>query len=149
APKKGSSEGRSMLSRRKGWWMARLCLGAAIVVVTGIGGAALLGKLGLERFQSDSARMAKLRTAPLLTIPSTPVLSGDWPQWRGPNRDGVSPETGLLTNWPPDGPRVLWRKPLDCGFSSLAVVGGRLYTMVQEAAPEKGTGTDSSTVHEA
>ena len=33
---------------------------------------------------------------------------GEWPTWRGPNRDGISPETGLLTEWPADGPPLLW-----------------------------------------
>ncbi len=54
---------------------------------------------------------------------------GDWPQFRGPNRDGVSSETGLLTSWPEGGPPVLWRVPLGIGFSSAAVVGGRIFTM--------------------
>ncbi|MGB2755705.1 MAG: polyvinylalcohol dehydrogenase, partial [Phycisphaerae bacterium] len=33
----------------------------------------------------------------------------DWPQWRGPNRDGISKETGWLAQWPQGGPKVLWR----------------------------------------
>lgn len=33
---------------------------------------------------------------------------GEWPQWRGPNRDGVSTESGLLKNWPEGGPKLLW-----------------------------------------
>src|SRR3972149_11042693 len=38
------------------------------------------------------------------------VLSAaDWPQWRGPQRNGISPETGLLKEWPPAGPQLLWR----------------------------------------
>src|SRR5688500_2155385 len=37
---------------------------------------------------------------------STP---GEWPQWRGPNRDGISTETGLLDSWPKEGPPLLWK----------------------------------------
>jgi len=54
----------------------------------------------------------------------------DWPQWRGPNRDGVCSETGLLKSWPEDGPKLLWEtKGLGPGYSSMAIVDGRLYTM--------------------
>jgi outer membrane protein assembly factor BamB len=53
--------------------------------------------------------------------------SGDWPQWRGPNRDGVSPETNQLREWPEDGPPVLWKVRLGGGFSSVAVARGRVF----------------------
>lgn len=56
--------------------------------------------------------------------------AADWPQWRGPNRDGKSSETGLLKEWPQDGPRLLWEiKGLGPGYSSVAIVDGKLYTM--------------------
>ena len=58
----------------------------------------------------------------------------DWPQWRGPHSDGISRETGLLTDWSDRKPKILWQQPLGSGFSSIAVVGDRLYTM---AAVEK------------
>lgn len=51
-----------------------------------------------------------------------------WPQWRGPRRDGISHETGLLPNWPEDGPALLWDTDrLGSGWSSPIVVNGRLY----------------------
>src|SRR5262245_18502045 len=53
----------------------------------------------------------------------------DWPQYRGPQRDGRSPETGLLKSWPAAGPALVWRKTIGDGFSSIAVSGQRLYTM--------------------
>jgi outer membrane protein assembly factor BamB len=54
----------------------------------------------------------------------------DWPQWRGPNRDGKSQETGLLASWPKDGPPLAWTtKNLGMGYSSVAVAAGRIYTM--------------------
>jgi outer membrane protein assembly factor BamB len=57
-------------------------------------------------------------------------LNGDWPQWRGPNRDGVSTETGLLSSWGPSGPPLAWKATgMGVGFSSVAVTGGRIYTM--------------------
>jgi outer membrane protein assembly factor BamB len=58
------------------------------------------------------------------------AAGGNWPQWRGPNRDAVSTETGLLQSWPPGGPRRLFAAPgMGAGFSSVAVTGGRIYTM--------------------
>jgi outer membrane protein assembly factor BamB len=53
----------------------------------------------------------------------------DWPGWRGPNRDGKSPDRGLLKKWPAAGPKLLWQfDHLGQGFSNVAVVGGRVYT---------------------
>ena len=54
----------------------------------------------------------------------------DWPQWRGPRRDGVSKETGLLKDWPANGPRLAWRiNGTGDGYSSFSVAGGRLFTL--------------------
>lgn len=52
----------------------------------------------------------------------------DWPQFRGPDRNGVSPETGLLPEWPKGGPKLLWTYA-ECGigYSGPAVVGDKLY----------------------
>jgi outer membrane protein assembly factor BamB len=56
--------------------------------------------------------------------------AAEWPAWRGANRDARSPDTGLLRAWPQDGPRLmLTAKNLGPGFSSVAVTGGRIYTM--------------------
>ena len=62
--------------------------------------------------------------------------ASDWPQWRGPNRDGISRQTGLLKEWPDDGPQVLWRVPLGEGFSGISVARGRVYTMFSEGNDE-------------
>ena len=53
----------------------------------------------------------------------------DWPQWRGVNRDGVSTEKISPASWGKDGPKQLWKKGVGTGVSSVAVRGGRLYTM--------------------
>ena len=53
----------------------------------------------------------------------------DWPQWRGPNRDCISADKGLLKTWPEEGPPVVWQvDSVGAGYSSLAVAGGRIYT---------------------
>jgi len=55
-----------------------------------------------------------------------PPSDPEWPQWRGPNRDGTSPETGWLVNWPP---APLWSKSVGQGWSAPVISEGRLYTM--------------------
>jgi len=65
--------------------------------------------------------------AAVLTVP--PVHAADWPGWRGANRDGVSTETGLLPEWAPGGPPLEWKATgIGTGYSSVAVVGDRIYT---------------------
>ena len=55
--------------------------------------------------------------------------AGDWPQWRGPNRDDVSPDTGLLDHWPEGGPPLLWKhEGLGSGYSSVVIADGRIFT---------------------
>lgn len=67
-------------------------------------------------------------------------MAADWPQWRGPARDDISTETGLLKQWPSSGPALVWKATgLGTGFSSVSVAAGRIYTM--------GDGTDSSYVY--
>ena len=54
----------------------------------------------------------------------------DWPQWRGPQRDGLSRETGLLSSWPPGGPPLVWKASgLGAGYSTVTVQGGRIFTL--------------------
>src|SRR4029453_3147648 len=66
----------------------------------------------------------------LLNVASVSAQNGEWPQWRGPNRDGVSKESGLLKQWPAEGPPLLWKTTgAGIGYSSLAIAGGRIYTM--------------------
>ena len=56
--------------------------------------------------------------------------AADWPQWRGPQRNGISAETGLLAEWPKEGPKLVWQvKDIDSGYSTPSVVGDRLYLL--------------------
>jgi outer membrane protein assembly factor BamB len=55
------------------------------------------------------------------------AVADDWPQFRGPNRDGISRETGLLRTWPADGPRKLWSVSVCEGYSAAAICAGRVY----------------------
>ncbi|MGD1085926.1 MAG: PQQ-binding-like beta-propeller repeat protein [Verrucomicrobiota bacterium] len=58
-----------------------------------------------------------------------PALGADWPQYRGPNHDGTSPEK-IPTKWPDSGLTEVWKTPLKNGFSSFTLGGGKVYTLV-------------------
>lgn len=72
----------------------------------------------------------------------------DWPQWLGPNRTGISSETGLLTTWAKDGPAVVWEKELGEGFSGISVADGRVYTMFSAGEDEFAVCLDEETGEE-
>jgi outer membrane protein assembly factor BamB len=74
---------------------------------------------------------------------------GDWPQYRGPQRTGISQETGLLKKWPEAGPKLVWRVPLGDGYSGIAVVGGRAYTMYSKGGEEFAAAFDVATGKES
>lgn len=90
-----------------------------------------------QRDQSWVRAEIKRQTTPAAPMTSTATQassSTDWPSWRGPLRDGISREQGLLKQWPSDGPPRLWSsRGLGSGFSSLAIVGDKIYTMGKKA----------------
>lgn len=70
----------------------------------------------------------KKKTPPPKPAEAAPVY--DWPQWRGPNRDGISSETGLLKTWPTTGPKVIWRSGSGEGYAGIVVSQGRGFTSI-------------------
>ena len=62
------------------------------------------------------------------------ATADDWPQWRGPNRDGISQE--VVKAWSGNQPTVVWRKPIGEGFSAISVANGRAYTMDTDEVDE-------------
>ena len=79
------------------------------------------------RLIAAGALLAALCPAPYA---AEPRADAPWPQFRGPNRDGLSSEKGLLPGWPSGGPPLAWKAPgVGRGFSSVAVAGGRVFTM--------------------
>ena len=69
-------------------------------------------------------------TASAALAAAAATTSPEWPQWRGPNRDDVAQESGLLATWPAAGPPLAWKASgLGGGFSSVAISGGRIYTL--------------------
>jgi len=94
-----------------------------------------------------------LIAAVVLAVPAIALAqanSASWPQWRGPNRDGISKETGLLKQWPAEGPPLLWKASgAGGGFSSFSVANGRLYTMGLRGEREFIIAFDAATGKEA
>jgi outer membrane protein assembly factor BamB len=80
--------------------------------------------------------LAELGEATILEDGTPPSPTVDWPQWRGPRRDGVAHDPGLLTGWPDRGPKELWRVKGGGGFSSFAVGGGRAFTLLGQEGGE-------------
>ncbi len=64
------------------------------------------------------------------------VDAADWPHWLGPQRNGSSSETGLLTDWPASGPKILWKVPGGEGYSTVAIANGLAVTLVQHDGSE-------------
>ena len=75
-----------------------------------------------------SDRISKAAFIVLLLSGAT-VMADDWPQWMGPQRDGVWRETGILDSFPDEGPAILWRRPVGPGYSGPAVANGKVYLM--------------------
>lgn len=66
------------------------------------------------------------------------AAAANWPQWRGPERNGISQETGLLKEWPKEGPKLLWQvKDIGSGYSTPAVVGERLYLLSNQGMEDE------------
>jgi outer membrane protein assembly factor BamB len=75
-------------------------------------------------------KYAAITVLSVVSLAASVCLAGDWPNFRGPNWDGKSTETGLLKSWPEQGPPVAWKiEGLGKGFSSVAIVAGKIFTM--------------------
>jgi outer membrane protein assembly factor BamB len=115
-------------------------------VVLGVGGYRVYRHYFVLRGgeYSDARLLRNLETAVLPAL-ERPAQTASWPQWRGPNRDGLSTETGLLTDWPRGGPRVLWRTDAGPGYSGLVVADGQVCTMLQDGDDEAVVCWDATT----
>ena len=71
------------------------------------------------------------------------VRADEWPQWLGPQRDGVWRETGIIENFPPGGPKVRWRHPVGEGYSGPAVADGKVF--VSDRVLAKGVSNPTNT----
>src|SRR5688572_29354424 len=97
--------------------------------------------------RSRLAAAALLTLLPTLSAKNAPERKPfDGPQWRGPNRDAVCKETGLLQQWPANGPPVVWKRTgLGGGFSAPAVAAGRIFGMGNQGNDEVVWALEEST----
>ena len=80
----------------------------------------------------------RLLAASAAMVASSIAVAADWPQWRGPDRDGISDETGLLKQWPDDGPPLAWRvDSLGDGYGAPSVADGTIYVVVNEGLEQE------------
>jgi outer membrane protein assembly factor BamB len=84
-----------------------------------------------------------VRSALIALAMAAAARADDWPQWRGPQRDGVWREEGLLDRFPPEGLPVLWRAAVGAGFSGPAVSGSRVFVM--DRVLDEASSTDVKT----
>jgi alcohol dehydrogenase (cytochrome c) len=77
-----------------------------------------------------NARDSYFSFALCTAVLAAPAYAADWPQWQGPERNAVSKETGLLQEWPKNGPPLAWKVTgLGGGYNSPAIAAGRIYGM--------------------
>lgn len=89
---------------------------------------AVLALLVLGRASGTASAPASAASPPAPAARLIASPEPGWPQWRGPRRDGICDETGLLPQWPPDGPPRLWQTGnLGRGYSAPIIAGGRIY----------------------
>lgn len=93
-----------------------------------------------EQNPISTMKPSPLNTAFVLTAllaSVAPAAEFDWPQWQGPQRNGVSKEAGLLKEWPREGPALAWRMDaIGTGYSAPAIAGGRIFGMSNRGEEE-------------
>jgi outer membrane protein assembly factor BamB len=84
----------------------------------------------------------RILLALLVSASGLTASADDWPQWLGPNRDSIWRETGIVREFPTNGPAVLWRRNIGAGFSGPAVANGRVYVMDRILAKDASNPSD-------
>src|SRR5262245_52077945 len=86
-----------------------------------------------------------LLTAAFVAADQPLAVQGNWPQWRGPDRSNISPDTGILKEWPASGPPLLWKaNGLGEGTPSIAVAGGKVFVLGYRRGKENLTALDEN-----
>lgn len=81
----------------------------------------------------------------VVTLLASASFAADWPQYRGANSDGTSPETNILKSWPQEGPRVVWKAPIGESFGSFAVSQGKAFAFFERGGNEVCVALDAAT----
>ena len=82
-------------------------------------------------------RTPALLTNVLIVLATTATIADDWPQWRGPSRDGVWRETGIIDQFPSEQLALSWRVPISSGYSGPTVAAGRVYVTDRLVEPRQ------------
>src|SRR5437588_1260914 len=99
-----------------------------------------------NRSNRQSLRAVSAFCVITLVVGAAAALASDWPQFRGPERNGISTETGLLKSWPAGGPKLLWKATnLGEGHATPSVAGGRIYGMGLRGSDEVIWALDANT----
>jgi outer membrane protein assembly factor BamB len=105
----------------------------------------------VRRSPLSLARNAMIRRSILTAVTLTLTIvsanhAADWPQWRGPHRDGISLDKGLLQEWPKDGPPMRWKRTdIGSGYSTPVVAGGKVYVQTTAGKEEFALCLDEKT----
>jgi outer membrane protein assembly factor BamB len=140
------------------WWPVRRA-GILAAIVLSLGYCTLLRFEGadgdfnpeirwrwsLTSEQRYLAELAARKAAAQDAVPGAELRPGDWPGFRGPNRDGRLTGLRIATDWEKHSPRLLWKQRIGPGWSSFAVVGDSLYTQEQRGADEAVVCLDAGT----
>ena len=118
----GGTEARRRGRSRAVWWVS----GGLLLVFVGLIGYQLF----IRRTRRVEDRDLLLELSEMQIEPVGDRLRGGWPGWRGERRDGVTTAPDLLTKWPASGPKTLWRVAGGDGYSSFAVAGDLVHSMV-------------------
>ncbi len=82
-----------------------------------------------QPLNQPSRYVCLLPSAMICVLIISPFANAQWPQWGGPNRNFIVPDTSLNTTWPADGPKELWSKPIGDGYATISVAQNMLFTM--------------------
>jgi outer membrane protein assembly factor BamB len=125
--------------------------GLAIVLAGLLTGLTVVGKTAFDERHEEDPRLVQEATQALAEVtpgPAPAARGTDWPQWRGPLRDGISRETDVRTDWPADGLPKLWEAPIGPGYSSVVAADGRAITMTADDRTESVICWDAATGQE-
>jgi outer membrane protein assembly factor BamB len=114
---------------RTGGAARSILLVVAALVVIGLLGWVVVRRYQPQMLDTESVNAAELEALKAAQLAAPPAAAADagWPQWRGPERDGRAPAGPLRTDWDKNPPTAVWTTPCGGGYSSLTVVGGRVY----------------------
>ncbi|HET6572699.1 MAG TPA: PQQ-binding-like beta-propeller repeat protein [Fimbriiglobus sp.] len=127
------------ITARRGSAARSALLVVAALVVIGLLGWVVAKRYRPDLFDREAVNAAEYEALQSARLSATPTAATDvgWPQWLGPTRDGRAPAGPLRTDWDANPPKPVWSTPCGGGYSSLSVVGGRVYGLDRQGTRER------------